>query len=353
MTICRRPGGYQYDFRLNGKRYTSRLFDARRECRAAEQSKRAELRRPRSQPTDITFYALCLECLDYAQAWNAPRVYLNKKATLGKVLRMTGWTHTAAADITRADCESYLMALQAENLKASTINDHRKTIRGVFQFGLDRELLAENPCSKVAKMPQQRRADLYIPTAVEVKAVILAAPLQRKSRYMLQAALAARPGEVDNLEWTDVDFKRGEVRLWTRKTSGGHEKSRMVPMNETARALLLDAQGKRSDGSPYVYPCPATGKPYQDRHGFKADCIQAGVQPFHRHALRHFSASLIIDAGASLKEVQEILGHADARTTEIYIHNLKRGREARRDIMRALDMDNPIRESIRDFSEKQ
>ena len=75
------------------------------------------------------------------------------------------------------------------------------------------------------------------------------------------------------------------------------------------------------------------------RHYLKIapDCKAAGVKPFHRHALRHFSASRLLEAGASLKEIQEILGHSDSRTTEIYLHNLRQGRAAKVELMKGLE----------------
>jgi integrase len=209
----------------------------------------------------------------------------------------------------------------------------------MFAWAVQRKIVCDNPVTQTRKLPESRRKDIRIPTIAEIKAVILAAPVQFKQQWTLQMMLGARPGEIDGLKWDDVFLSAGIVRLWTRKTSGGHERGRTVALNKTAHDILSALQAKRGERKrPYVFPNPKTGEPYKDRHTFRLACVDAGVEPFHRHALRHFAASTLLERGiVGIKDLQELLGHTNAATTELYIHQLQRSIDHKRGITEALD----------------
>lgn len=177
MTICKdkATGLYRFQFQYQKERHSSKWFPTLKEARDAESEKRKELKSPGpDHPSEListTFLDLSVDFLTYAEGYNAKRVWQNKKATVGKILRLSGWGLMQAAAVTRADIEGYLIALKDEMtgpetartpVKMSTINDHRKTIHSIFQFGVDRDMLPGNPCALVAKMPQPRRPDLSI-----------------------------------------------------------------------------------------------------------------------------------------------------------------------------------------------
>jgi integrase len=76
--------------------------------------------------------------------------------------------------------------------------------------------------------------------------------------------------------------------------------------------------------SEYVFPNPKTGKPYDYRDKFLPRlCRLAEVRPFMYHALRHFGASKLDNLGVPLTDIQELLGHERATTTDIYLRSLR------------------------------
>jgi integrase/recombinase XerD len=121
---------------------------------------------------------------------------------------------------------------------------------------------------------------------------------------------------------------RGDRRVLSIKGKGGRE--RLVPLNASARAALdrfLDVSG-RFDNSPWLFPARSASG-YLTRQGFaqelKAIAVEAGLDPqrVSPHILRHAFASHLLDRGADLRSVQQMLGHADISTTEIYTHVLQ------------------------------
>jgi len=127
----------------------------------------------------------------------------------------------------------------------------------------------------------------------------------------------ARRREVLDARWDDVDMVR---KLWRiPKTKSG--KVRHVPLSKGAWQLLsaLRAEGVPLNGC--VFANPRTGLPFVSIfHSWDAARQRAGLPELRLHDLRHSFASFLVNAGRSLYEVQELLGHADIRTTARYAH---------------------------------
>ena len=120
-----------------------------------------------------------------------------------------------------------------------------------------------------------------------------------------------------------------DARVLLVRGKGGKE--RLVPLGAPARVALADYRGKRAqflaegETSPWLFPSrSAPGHLTRRRVGqlLKELAIKAGLDPerLSPHVLRHAFASHLVDHGADLRSVQEMLGHADIATTQIYTH---------------------------------
>lgn len=137
-------------------------------------------------------------------------------------------------------------------------------------------------------------------------------------------ACGARISESSSLLTRDVDFAQGQVRLFGK---GGKE--RIVPLHPLARtsmrAYAEEARPRLVDGKacPYFFVSNRGNQYGTDsmRKMFKATLLAAGVDPgFTPHDVRHTFASDLLEGGADLRSVQEMLGHASLSTTQIYTH---------------------------------
>jgi integrase len=247
-----------------------------------------------------------------------------------------------------------------------------KTVRNVITFlhsvlehAIDKEWCTANPVQRTTR-PRRRRAgdvepDLQFLTVTELEALIRAIPDQtvprepaphRRGRrgpapppppdvlgpvlrvLILTAAMTGlRQSELIGLRWRDVDWSAQRIRVrnaYTRKEHSARGKSdlstsRSVPMADRVVAAL-DGWSERSAytaQNELVFAHPQTGNPL-DRSKvtkrFKQACADAEVKPVRFHHLRHTFATRMAASGVPLRKIQEWLGHADSKTTQIYTH---------------------------------
>jgi integrase len=151
---------------------------------------------------------------------------------------------------------------------------------------------------------------------------------------ILAAAMTGlRMSELLGLRWCDVDWTAQRLRVRNTFVRGEHSSEgksdlstkRSVPM-ATTLARTLDAWSERtvfSGDSELVFAHPQTGKPL-DRSKvlkrFKAACRDARAPVIRFHDLRHTFGTRLAASGTALRSIQEFMGHADMKTTQIYVH---------------------------------
>lgn len=134
-----------------------------------------------------------------------------------------------------------------------------------------------------------------------------------------------RLGELISLEWQCVDLKRRLVHVRnTERFTTKSAKGRVIPMNDMVHDLLHNYPKRKPEDSSSLVFTMASGKTWEP------DCVSRNVkraakaaglsERVHFHTLRHTFASWLVQAGVSLYEVKELLGHSSITTTEIYAH---------------------------------
>ncbi len=142
------------------------------------------------------------------------------------------------------------------------------------------------------------------------------------------------------MRWRDIDWQAQRIRVRNAYVRGEHSTEgksdlstrRSVPMaDRLAREIDRWSRCSLHTGADdLVFAHPTTGNPI-DRSKvtkrFKAACVDAGVRPIRFHDLRHTFATRLAASGESLRTIQEFLGHADSKTTQIYAHYAPSARE--------------------------
>jgi integrase/recombinase XerC len=266
-----------------------------------------------------------------------------------------GEVHPAAVD--GLAVRSFLAALHTQGLGRRSQARALAAVRGLLGFACREGTLAANPAQGVPtpKLPQtlprhllpgEVEALLEAPAAAAdaspgsepARGGALAAPLARRDRAVLELLYAAglRVGELVGLDWGSIDLPARVVRVLGK---GGKE--RMVPFGRPAatalRRWLEDWESVRAalpeSGSDASGPAGVRDEPVflNHRGGRLSDrsvrriidrwidqtALARGVHP---HTLRHTFATHLLEGGADLRSIQELLGHASLSTTQKYTH---------------------------------
>ena len=245
------------------------------------------------------------------------------------------WLKHSPATATREELERYLADLRAEGLAPSTIARRVASVRALFRHELLLGSREDNPAAEIGLPRRARRLPRTLSPGEAERLVDAAAgtsPRALRDRALVELLYGAglRVSEAVGLERAGVDL---EERLVRSVGKGGKE--RVVPIGRSAADALRR----------YV----SRGRPFLDRRHrpelflnaqgggltragafliLRKLAEKAGLDPtrIHPHLLRHSFATHLLEGGADLRSVQEMLGHADLATTEIYTHVTDRRR---------------------------
>jgi integrase/recombinase XerD len=247
--------------------------------------------------------------------------------------------HRSCQSVSPETIRLYLKRLNGQGLAATSRARKLSAIRQFFRFLLAEGIRSDDPSSAVDS-PKLGRPLPKILSLAEVEELLGTAqravrdaadePASRRAirLYALLETLYATGLRVSELIGLPRNVLSADDRILTIKGKGGRE--RLVPLNQAAQQALqehlaaLQADAARR-ASPWLFPSlPPIQHLTRQRFGqeLKSLAMAAGIAPSRvsPHVLRHAFASHLLERGADLRAVQQLLGHADISTTQIYTH---------------------------------
>lgn len=230
-------------------------------------------------------------------------------------------------DLRHRDVRRYAAALSSAGAAPATVARKLAAIRGLFDFLVRTERVGQNPADLVSSPKREEKLPQVL--SVEqmrglLEGIPARTPLELRDRAMLELAYSCglRCEEIVNLDLGALDFENESLRVL-----GKGSKERLLPVGEAARkavqrygergrhalaadprerALFLSKSGRRLSNSDVTR-----------RLGLwvREAALAAGVSP---HSLRHSFATHLLEGGADLRVIQELLGHASISTTQVY-----------------------------------
>jgi integrase len=216
-------------------------------------------------------------------------------------------------EITRDDVEDYCARIAQKNTQ--TANKRLRLIKALFGYGVRRQLITDNPAVGIDLFPTQPK-QRYIPPIEDVVKVLQLATEEQRNYLLVLINTMARVSEINNLKWSDVtdDY----LILRTRKAKNSNLTERRIPLNVVLKNTLKSVP-KYTE---YVFH--NKGQPYGYRSKFlRTLCKNAKVTYFSFHCLRHLGASRLADGNIPITDIQHLLGHSRASTTDIYLRSIK------------------------------
>jgi integrase len=235
------------------------------------------------------------------------------------------------------DVERYV-AVKLKTLAPKTIRNHLGTMHSVFELGLRMNWCQRNPV-KLADRPVIKTTETRVKFLDQPELEkLLALPYPddafgqiEMTLYLTAAMTGLRQGELIGLRWRDVDFDARRLRVVSPYVRGefndpkSEESGRSVPLAKRVGDALNDLRERSlyPADSNLVFGHPETGRPL-DRsklvRRFKRALEQAEVRRITFHELRHTFGTRMAANGVPLRTIQHWMGHADAKTTQVYAH---------------------------------
>lgn len=247
---------------------------------------------------------------------------------LHEFLLRRGKSLEAPENVQRADVTAFLADLHRRGLAKSTVCRKLSTLRSFFRFLRKRAAIQEDPCAAIAnpKLPKVHPKVLNVDQATHmVEAGVASEPEGMRDLALAEVLYGSglRVSEALGLNLADMDLERGVVRVL-----GKGRKERLAPLTAPAVARLCryleqrQAFGPRA-GEPAVFLGKRGGRlgRRQADRIVKQLAARGGVaMAISPHTLRHSFATHLLQAGADLRSVQELLGHSRISTTQRYTH---------------------------------
>jgi len=232
-------------------------------------------------------------------------------------------------DIDHPIIRNYLGQLLDSGTVRGSISRKMSALRSFFQY-LNREHLVENePLALISNPKMEKRLPSFL-TSEEILSLLAApegsTPHGLRDRAILELLYASglRVSEIASLNSKDVNVENRQLLVW-----GKGSKQRMVLMGEPAAEAIADYL---ENGRPKLAGDQGSDALFLNRYGrriaqrriqymLKKYAKLAGItRRVHPHMLRHTFATHMLDGGADLRVVQELLGHTDLASTQVYTH---------------------------------
>jgi integrase/recombinase XerC len=242
----------------------------------------------------------------------------------------------AAIDEKFLKCEAltireFLTYLYGQNYTKSTTARKLATLRSFYKFLIKRQLLSASPLTSIRTPKQEKR----LPKCLDLEQVqkLLEAPgdadlLSARDKAMLEILYSSgiRVSELVELEMGDLDLQEGVLRV-----RGKGRKDRLTPIGSQAikavqryfelRSIDLRSQNSSAGSRVFLNKHGESLSTRSVRRKLDKYLVQAGLDPgISPHTLRHSFATHLLNNGADLRSVQELLGHQSLSTTQIYTH---------------------------------
>ena len=266
----------------------------------------------------------------HAEAWQASHVGRPGTASLlDNALRL----HILPAlgdrpldSLRRSDVQALVKTLSAK-LSPGTVRNIYEFLNRIMQAAVDDRLIAHSPCRRIV-LPARSEVEPIPPTPGEVQALADAVPPRFRAVVVLLAGSGLRIGEALGLKTSDVNFLRRTVRVERQRLQDGSigptktaKSTRTVPLGQ----IVVDelAQHVAAHGASEWLFTASDGRPlsYRQWKTIWRHALRENGLDLDTHSLRHFTASALIAGGASVKQVQTVLGHSSAAITlRVYAH---------------------------------
>lgn len=254
---------------------------------------------------------------------------ISQSKTLNRLFPVNSYLH----EITNHDIELFVQSRLREGVRNSTIIHIFNLIRGTWKYGRKMGYQTSELTFPVLKLPKNRLRYLTIDeeqrllSELNSKREVYGLPEYNKRSESMKSCMqdnydlvvllldtGARYSEIASIEWSSINLKAKEIRLWRAKVKN----ESVLYMSDRVHRILQRRNNQKA--TDYVFTNKKGGPRSHSTIAIRKAVKRAGLIDCTIHTLRHTHATRLIQNGLSIYEVKEILGHTDITTTMRYSH---------------------------------
>ncbi|MBU0467533.1 MAG: site-specific integrase [Candidatus Omnitrophica bacterium] len=315
MGVYKKNASWWIDYYVSGRRYREKVGPSKALAETVLQKRRVEIAEGKFLDKKITKK---VKFEDFANEYLEIHSKVNNKSwkksdwTNLNVLKKT-FSGLYLHEITSIKIERFKIE-RLKTVESSSVNRQLACLKCMFNKAIEWGAYAgDNPVKKVQLLKEKNQRLRFLEREEIVRL------LSRCNSYLKPIVVIAintgmRRGEILNLKWMDVDFRRGLINIYISKNSDKRE----IPMNEHVKTALI--RHKKHPKSDFVF-CKKDGEPIKDiKKTFFTALNKSGIKEFRFHDLRHTFASHLVMSGVDLNTVRELMGHKSLQMTLRYSH---------------------------------
>lgn len=265
----------------------------------------------------------------------SPHTLISYQTDLGDFFKYAGesFDETDVTAIGHNIIRSWLASLKEGGLSAKTINRKISCLKSFFKYQLKTGTIEVSPMAKIISPKMGKRLPVFIKeeeTKVLINTLNTAAEdwksLNEKMLVTIFYATGMRLGELVNLKDRQIDFSRGHI-----KVLGKGNKERIIPVSKNVLEVMKEYQQIRNrdkdpgENTDSAFLVTEKGKKLYPKYAYllvkEALGRTSTVDKKSPHVLRHTFATQLMNNGAALNAVKELLGHSSLAATQVYTHN--------------------------------
>ena len=320
---------FRVKIRLRGHPSETASFNRLTDAKQWAQQTEAAIREGRYFKTAEAKRHTLGELIDRYQAEILPSKTVKGKFTTNQDYQLNWWKEQLGAyllsDLTPArvvearDKLKRRKTASGEALGSATLNRYMSALSHVFSIAVKEwGWMDDSPMRKISKLREPRGRVRYLSDIERTTLLKAAKEGGDETLYriiILALSTGARQGELLNLQWKDVDFKRGMLTF--HETKNGERRS--VPLAHLALEVMKAHHRQRDIVSQLVFPSRSNTPVRIDRQ-FQALLVNTGIKDFRFHDLRHSAASYLAMNQATASDIAAVLGHKTLAMVKRYAH---------------------------------
>ena len=348
--IYKRTNVWYIDIRVKGQRVRRRVGSSKRIAELALKDAEVKIARDEFGFThnDIAVEKLLEKYLDYSRINHAPSTTVRFSSVienLREFLRQKYPRVTHLSQLTPEIIERYKMHRRdamvnpngrriesdeditehtRKGVRSRTVNFELKVLTNIFNVAINWGYIKENPTKKVKRLKVTDGSPVRFLTEKECQKLLVACPDDLYLIYFTFLNTGMRKSELENLEWSDIDFKRRKISIQRKEFWQPKSKDREIPLSNQLYKLMKQHResNRRGLNSSFVFPHRDGGKiKIKLRDKLIEITHRVGIENVSKiHTLRHTFASHLVMSGVDLPTVMKLMGHSDIQTTMIYAH---------------------------------